>query len=689
MIADAATVTAVFVWCAGTLGHFLLTDLWTRRYGLAETLDKRFFVTMVGGTALLVAGLHIVAVTTGLGIGTVFAWLALMHLAAWRHAPPRQPDFVTVGTDGGATRALEIAAVVALASIALGWILRAARTLEVSGTDAAHYHVPNAVNLALGASLFDLPPTSHLYPMGTSVLAAWFILPFGDALLVDLPMLLAFLVLAAGTAWLFRLTTGLSGLAWTTWPVLALFGTPLFRAASLMSADLMFAASAVTFVALAFEIIVERRLKRSSLLLAAAAAGLLAGVKTTGIIALVLFGLPAGILFAVLMLRRKATIEIQPALLYLSAAIALALATGGLWLVRNWWMWGSPVVPNGLTLFGIEVFRGVPFERTTYLSVLGDLARDPDYPLASRTIHYIGEWLTPWYLVALAPLALVPLDAALTALRGRSRSPSWRRLTLTVAVLGTMAPMLWLLVGAPWTSLEWTRGMALRYAQPWWALLPLVALIGLFPVSLPWYRRAWLALPGGIALAVTGLLALDRSAGPAFPPAPTWPTMALVAGVWVWWRYAPARLRRWSVGAALVVAPMTFAVWASGLDVALRTEAARAQPAVAPTRQIYDAALAWESNQGRECQSRRFFITTRLDDPMNLQEVAFTNLVFYAAREVAVTAAVSPLTTCDYVISSRPVLETSKGVDLLAALNPYGATVEIAEVLPFVLLGKR
>jgi len=525
--------------------------------------------------------------------------------------------------------------------------------------------------------------------MGTSVLAAWFILPFGDALLVDLPMLLAFLVLAAGTAWLFRLTTGLSGLAWTTWPVLALFGTPLFRAASLMSADLMFAASAVTFVALAFEIIVERRLKRSSLLLAAAAAGLLAGVKTTGIIALVLFGLPAGILFAVLVLRRKATVEIQPALLYVSAAIALALATGGIWLVRNWWMWGSPVVPNGLTLFGIEVFRGVPFERTTYLSVLGDLARDPDYPLASRTIHYIGEWLTPWYLVALAPLALVPLDAALTALRGRSRSPSWRRLTLTVAVLGTMAPMLWLLVGAPWTSLEWTRGMALRYAQPWWALLPLVALIGLFPVSLPWYRRAWLALPGGIALAVTGLLALDRSAGPAFPPAPTWPTMALVAGVWVWWRYAPARLRRWSVGAALVVAPMTFAVWASGLDVALRTEAARAQPAVAPTRQIYDAALAWESNQGRECRSRRFFITTRLDDPMNLQEVAFTNLVFYAAREVAVTAAVSPLTTCDYVISSRPVLETSKGVDLLAALNPYGATVEIAEVLPFVLLGKR
>lgn len=689
MIADAASLTAVFVWCAGTLGHFLLTALWTRRYGLAESLDRHFFVTMVGGTALLVAVLHVAAVTTGLGIGTVLAGLALVHLAAWRHAPPGQPGSATAGTDGGATRALELAAIVALASITLDWILRAATTLEVSGTDAAHYHVPNAVNLALGASLFDLPPTSHLYPMGTSVLAAWFILPFGDALLVDLPMLLAFLLLAAATAWLFRLTTGLSGLAWTSWPVLALFGTPLFRAASLLSADLMFAASAMAFVALTFEVVVERRLKRSSLLLAAAAAGLLAGVKTTGLIALVLFGLPAGILFGVLALRRKAAIEIQPALLYLAAAIAVALATGGIWLVRNWWMWGSPVVPNGLTLFGVEVFRGVPFERTTYLSVLGDLARDPDYPLASRTIHYIGEWLTPWYLVALAPIALVPLDAAASALRRRSGSPTWRRLTLAVTVLGTMAPMLWLLVGAPWTSLEWTRGMALRYAQPWWALLPLVALIGLFPASLPWYRRSWLTLLAGIALAITGLFALDRSVGPAFPPAPAWPTMALVVGVWVWWRYAPARLRRWSMRAALVIAPLAFALWTSGLDVALRAEAARLEQPVVPTRQIYDAALAWESNQGRECRNRRFFITTRLDDPLNLQEPAFANLVFYAAREVAVTAAVNPLTTCDYVISSRPVLETSKGVELLAALNPYGATEEIAEAPPFVLLGRR
>ena len=79
------------------------------------------------------------------------------------------------------------------------WLRVAARSLHVSGSDAAHYHVPHAVNLALGTSPFDLLPTPHLYPMGTS-LGAWFILPFSDPLLIDVTMLACAALLAASLA---------------------------------------------------------------------------------------------------------------------------------------------------------------------------------------------------------------------------------------------------------------------------------------------------------------------------------------------------------------------------------------------------------------------------------------------------------------------------------------------------------
>jgi len=678
----------VSLWCAGTLGHFLLTDLWVRRYGLVEgSADRRFFMTMLAGMAGLSAALHVVAVTAGLGIPAVLTLLAVGHLAAWWRAPRPEPDPVIVAS--GETRWLEVAAVVTLSAIALGWVLAAGRTLEVSGTDAAHYHVPNAVNLALGASPFDLPPTSHLYPMGSSMLAAWFILPFGDALLTDLPMLPAFLLLAAGLFYLFRLTTGVSGLAWATWPVLALFSTPLFRSASLMSADLMFAASATALVATLYRLALDGRVSNASLLSTAAAAGLLLGVKTTGLVALTLFGGPTAVVVGLQLARRRASLDLRSIVWVAFLACVVLVSTGGIWLVRNWWVWGSPVVPNGLTVFGIEIFRGVPFERSTYLSVLGDLANDPDYPLGERMRHHVGEWLGPWYLATMLPLVLIPLDAVGAMLRRDLRAPVVRRLALVALTLGTLVPMLWLLAGAPWTSLEWTRGMALRYAQPWWALVPLTAFVGLFPASLPWYRRAWLALVGGGALAAWGVVLLQRSADLPFPPAPTLTTALVAAAVWAARAALPRRVRVQSVVGGVLAVSILFALWTSQTDLAARAGAEAARSARTPVEQVYAAAIAWEGQQGRGCAARRFFVTTRLDQPLGLQGVAFSNQVFYAAREVAVTATVDPLGRCDYIISSREVLKTPKGMDLVAAINPYGTTAEIAEATPFVLLGAR
>jgi hypothetical protein len=688
---EAAAPLVVTLWCAGTLGHFLLIDLWGRRFGWAGTTrDTRFFATMLAGTASLGAALHLVASTTGLAIGPVLAVLAAGHLLAWRRAPDRPPAGGPVESGDAVTRALEAVAVVVLSAIAIQWALVAAPTLAVSGTDAAHYHIPNAVNLALGASPFDLPPSSHLYPMGGSMLAAWFILPTGDARFTDLPMLLPFLLLVAALGWLFRLSTGLSGLAWMTWPTLLLFGTRLFRSASLMSADLLFTAAVAAVAALAYGAIVERRVTGSWAILTALSAGLLLGAKTTGVVALLLFGGPATAVLLALFWRGSLQVEIRRPPLVLVATAAAIVAGGGIWLIRNWWVWGSPVVPNGLTLFGIEIFRGVPYEPTTYLSVLGDMANDPAYDPLERLVHHVREWLSPWYLPALAAIALIPIDAGVSLIGGRGLGAVARRAGLLALAAGTMIPMLWLLAGAPWTSLEWTRGMSLRYAQPWWALLPLVAAAALFPSSAPWYRRPMLAGTAGIVLAAMGLRALATNGGIPFPPAPSL-FVALAAGaVWYGLRVAGRRAGWWLAAAVLVVSAAAGG-WTAGLDAAARAAAGAAPPPADPTpvQRIYAAARQSEPDRGLACSSRRFFVTTRLDEPLHLQDVAYTNFVFYAAREVAVTTTVEPMRACDYLITSRDVLTTPKGMALVAALNPFGATVELAEAGPFVLLARR
>jgi hypothetical protein len=194
----------------------------------------------------------------------------------------------------------------------------------------------------------------------------------------------------------------------------------------------------------------------------------------------------------------------------------------------------------------------------------------------------------------------------------------------------------------------------------------------------------------GTALAVSGVLVFAGGSDLPFPPLPSMATAAIAVLAGGWMRTA-ARHRGWQFAAGLIAVSISFAVWTVRLDVEARGEAAAAAARAprTPVQLLYDAARESEAHLGRTCGSRRFFVTTRLDEPLGLQDVAFTNFVFYAARDVAVTATVRPMDVCDYVISSRDVLTTRKGTDLLAALNPYGATVEIAEAGPFVLLGKR
>lgn len=688
------TVIGLSVWLLGTLGHYGLTALWARRSGLAgSTRDERWFITMLVGTATLLVALHTVAATVGLTLTSVLSVLAAGHgLMAWaiRTRPAAAPDAVPARTStvmGG----LEVCGSVVLAGCVLTWLARGPARIFIWGTDAATYHVPVAINLALGASPFDLPTTQHLYPMASSTLAAWFLVPIGDPLLVDLVMIIPFLLAAASLGWIFRLVTGQSGLAWCSWFILALFATPLFRQASLMSADLMFAATFVALLALLLGVALGVRRSHMNIGLVGLATGMLIGAKTTGLMAAIfVLGLAGA---AWLVVERRRLWVGRPALAlcgWWSAAGVLAIGAGGLWLVRNWWLFGSPIAPYGFSLLGLEIFRGPLLEPSLHLSILADVQQNAGYGLADRTVFWLHEWLGRWYLVALLPAVFVVVDAAASKWRGRSGSGP--RLLVAATLVLTMVPAVWLLVGAPWTSLEWTNGLSLRYILPWFLSLSFMAWLGMFPANMPWYERPAVAVPAvGVAAVLSLSLLAKQYNGTPYPPAAHWLAVVAALGIWLVARFG-RRLGRYVLLVIATFSLVGYAAWLTAHDRDARQAArarARAQPA-SQTQQLYAEVLEVERSLGRDCQSRRFFVISRFDEPLGLQSIPYSNRVYYAAREVQATKrTVDGMGPCDYIIASPAMLETQKAAELMQVLNPYARTAKLGAVGPFVLLGLR
>lgn len=653
-------------------------------------MDDVWFDTALLAAGSLVAVLQIVAAVTGLSLTAGMAGLGLWHLGAALvcRASGSAPATPQTSVTSVMPRLLETIAVAILLAIAITWTNDASRSLEVFGADAAHYHVPVAVNLALGASPFDLPPTQHLYPMATSTLAAWHLLPTGDLLLVDLTTVWPFALLAASLALLFRLMTGASGLAWTTPLVLALFSTPLFRASSLMSADLLFAAAFVASIAQGVRFARAADHRALNAVLLGCAVGLLAGSKATGIpaAALVLAG-TGGLFIATWGRGWRAAAGPWHAW---AGATGLAVAVGGVWLLRNWMLFGSPIAPNGLSLLGIEVFPGPAFEATSYLSVLGDETADARYSIAGQFALHARAWLGPAFLLCLLPAVAFPLDAALAWWRGESAT-STVRLSVLVLVMVVALPLAWLLYGAPWTSLEWTNGYSLRYVLPSFALAALLAWTAMFPCAWPWHERpAGALIVGGLAFVVAGWLFAGGQAASAPLDPPRWSVLTLILGGMAagGWRLSAVRAGTWVRAVAVLVISAVFAVAASGRVMPARAQAVDARATAAPTSAslVFSAVIDAEVRHGTVCDRRRFVLMTRFDAPLALQSVVLDAEVFYAARDVVSAERAAPLTACDYVVTTRAVLDTDKGTALLQALFPTGRTTEIADTGAFVVL---
>jgi hypothetical protein len=725
-------------WLAVSLAHVALGlgwALWRRRRDPGSTIDARLFDAVVFTIGTLHGVLFLAASTTGLDGGRGVVWIAIVDglaaLVLWRTRAPgaaaasHAVPAATSAALGRVTIALQAAGALALGTLAVSWIRVAARSLQVTGSDAAHYHVPNVVNFAIGASPFDLLPTAHAYPMGASLVGAWFVLPVGDPWLIDLAMLAFFALLAAAVIRAFTLATGAPGLAWAPWLLLALMAAPLLQTASLFSADLPFAAA---FAAAATYLIAWRTRERITIddaIAAGLAFGLLCGVKTTGTpLAVLLIG-AAVASWGLRRIRRGASTPPVPASPRRSwparaglVGIALVawLAGGGAWLVRNEVRFGSPFAPCGLRVMGVTIFAGETLaESAHYYSVSGDVAATPGYPLGRKVAFFVRGWIGTVAQPTAALLLVLAVDLGVRRWRRRTgggaiadavRDGDDPRLVLLVAGGVVTAVFLWLLYNAPWSSLDWTRGLSLRYALPVVVTIGFMAFLALFPRSWPWYAEAGSAAAGGLCLAALacGLFLRGRAAIPDTSPDPV-PALdllscviaaAMLAAAWL---AARSRIAGLAIAGAIAAAIWPVAARLTAADGALVAEAQQEEsrlvrclgtsPEVDENRHraIHVAMLAAERSRGLACPSRRIFLDTPFDLPLELESLPYATLVFDSRRAAA--GAPHRLTdvggsACDYLLVSRAELETDRGSRLLRAVPPRGWT-PVAERGGFVV----
>jgi hypothetical protein len=147
----------------------------------------------------------------------------------------------------------------------------------------------------------------------------------------------------------------------------------------------------------------------------------------------------------------------------------------------------------------------------------------------------------------------------------------------------------------------------------------------------------------------------------------------------------------------VMIGAMSGAWFAVRSDRALQEEAERAfdranfwpQRGQNVYRGAYLALLASERASGRSCASRRLFVTTRWDAPLELQSPTYVNQLFDVrgpTHDPKLIAWERPGTQpCDYVIARVDDLQTVRGVLLLNELKQRMDMPAVAEYAPFVV----
>ena len=662
------------VFCFTMAGHLAL-HLWLG-LRLPGSRYARLFEALLLCLGSLYASLHLVVFVAGLelwrGLATL---LAVDGLFVWFSLRVRPAS--TLGhTDRRRNPSIHdlagwLLALVAVA-VCLRWLFVATRITDVPGIDARQYHVPHALHYANGLSPWGLLPTPDLYPMSTSLLGAWFMQPFRNPSMIELTNLplLALALIAMGE--IARLTTGRSGWRWGVALGLTLLATPMGQVIAPISADMSYSAFFLALFALALRAWSTARISARDSLLLAIGTGLLLGCKVSGPVAVVSV---LGLLIAALVIRRLAR-GARIALprrwpLLLPGLLLVVVACGGIWQVRNWIVYGSPLAPSGITLGGWTVFPGWTYGQTKLaLSVLADIQDRPDYRVGVQALRYVRKWLGAGYVWLALGLLGYAAQAAWLARRHDQpqRALVRRRFVLLMATLVLTGLHLALFVGLPWTSLERGEGQSMRYVMPLFMLFGASMLMGLIPRQPLSKSRLTLAQLGSAILVLAMLIAgILTASQPGFTELLVGLSldallMALLpVAAMAWIVYRP---NRWSTAALATVMVATMALSAqvnlsNHVTAQLAVTARRHQALLAVVAAGQDALNDQTDYQGDDIGSdiwlaahvihvdtgsdeafRRVFRLTRCVFPLRLYDMAYHSEVYdlNPYRHVAISA---------------------------------------------------
>ncbi|HXQ20247.1 MAG TPA: hypothetical protein VN812_01150 [Candidatus Acidoferrales bacterium] len=745
---------AVTLFFAVTAGHLLCAPWWLqRRWGQRfASSEELFFHSVVIGVGTLQAVLHLLACTIGISLAAGLVALVLLDSAivAWQMVSRSSPDNLTSplevtqpaaashplkanrsqraskshkahdrrrdqteptgGTSWWATALgvpwLSLLGATAVAACVLSWLTRAAQSFQILGIDSYHYHVPYAVNYAHGSNLFGYLATPHLYPVGASILGAWFFQPFSDALLLDLTNLLPYLLLLACLVYLFRLLTDEPGWEWATIIFLLLFTGKMFRASVFISADLFYCA---TFAALFTELCsiwIRNGAEVFDWLTLALATGMLFSSKIQGLMSAVLLIGFFKVAVAGRLARGRAQLaRLMPSIRLLALCIGLLLASGGVWLVRNWLYFGSPMAPAGLRVFGITIFSGQATS-SDWLSIAKDMRDNPGYNLASRFLARSGEWVGVWpAFLSVGLLALLVDVIHQLVTRRRVTAVVQRKLFALGLFVALFAVHSYILVYTEGTSIEILYGQTLRYIIPFFALYPLLVYACFFSDTLPWVKR--LHLNWVVLLPALGYLLWNYNVLTEMPAG--WnrmygredlldyrmlPLALLMVAPWfLGLKGAGQRAARYGCTAVVAVYLIVFCQNTVTVhDRLMHDDLIRFErdffrfettgSAKTKYRGVLYRVIDYERQHQLDCIRRRFFTMSRFDFPLDLQDPGFNNLVFDVqdsnTRIGRLLRADGPgHRACDYIVTV--FRDAAEGETQYAAVNEaaIGSALEI------------
>ncbi len=388
-------------------------------------------------------------------------------------------------------------------------------TEPIVNSDSLIYHLP-AIASWISSSSLQMPhvyPLYDGYPYNWEMLAALFVLPFNNDILVCLPNLIALAILLL-SVYLLAMRMGADQLHSMVAASLVGMYPVIFDHTNTMHIDLPFAAFFVAGFFFVYDFHLSR--SRGKLVFALLSLAYLAGIKSSGPVY-------AALPFAFLLIkeilrfaRRQQTLEFysdsfrsRPALLL---AFFLSVFTAGFWYIRNTIAYGNPLGAVKIKLLDRTLFDGVVDTSFIYKTTLAHVFRYGEFADWYTFAHGIAShFQLPLIFVSLGVFSLLIVIVKRGAKNTRSGILEIITLMLVCWILYWWTPYSGDNGSNGWRISPWV-GSTLRYTFAFFALAAALAARGAYEFSRgPLAALAAVGLSGVLVLERSGFLALGMT----------------------------------------------------------------------------------------------------------------------------------------------------------------------------------